>query len=33
VGSRTLLYGATDLVTGSEFVAQLEELGRKAGGL
>jgi hypothetical protein len=30
-GARTILYGATSLPGGSEFVAQLEELGRRSG--
>jgi hypothetical protein len=29
VGARTVLYGATEMLSGEEFVAQLEELGRK----
>ncbi|GBF90033.1 hypothetical protein Rsub_02741 [Raphidocelis subcapitata] len=31
VGGRQVLYGATELLSGEEFLAQLEELGRKAG--
>ena len=29
VGARTVLYGATEMLSGEEFVGQLEELGRK----
>jgi hypothetical protein len=29
-GARTVLYGATELLSGEEFLGQLEELGRKA---
>jgi hypothetical protein len=30
VGTRTVVYGATELLSGEEFLGQLEDLGRRA---